>query len=154
MTGFIVIDTESNGLFDFSKPADAEGQPRMAELAMIFLNEEMEIEREYQGYVKPDGWEMTPEASAINGLTTEFLIENGKPVKEVLQIYADAIKESRAVVAFNAQHDTKICRAEFRLSGMPDLFTETPNVGDYPVLDKGSRYHLSRLRQAGREVAS
>lgn len=33
----LVIDTETNGLFDFSKPADAEGQPRLAHLAMIAM---------------------------------------------------------------------------------------------------------------------
>ena len=29
----VVIDTETSGLFDFSKPASAEGQPRMASIA-------------------------------------------------------------------------------------------------------------------------
>ena len=38
---YVVIDTETSGLFDFSKPADAEGQPRLASLAMVFLDQDM-----------------------------------------------------------------------------------------------------------------
>jgi hypothetical protein len=34
---YVIIDTEGSGLFDFSKPADAEGQPRLAQLAMIYM---------------------------------------------------------------------------------------------------------------------
>ena len=125
---FIIKDTESNGLFDFRQPADAPGQPRVAEVALLYVNDALEIEREYRAYVKPDGWEMTPEASAINGLTTEFLEANGVPIMEVLAVYSAAIVEGRAVVAFNAQHDCKQMRGELRRAGLPDLFKETRNV--------------------------
>ncbi len=125
---FAIIDTETNGLFDFKKPADAEGQPRLAELAMILVNDKLEIEAEYAGYVRPDGWEMTPEASAINGLTTDFLNEKGFPISEVLSEYQNAILEGRAIVAFNAQHDCKTMRGELRRAGLDDLFEQTKNV--------------------------
>jgi DNA polymerase-3 subunit epsilon len=125
---YVIIDTEGSGLFDFSKPADAEGQPRLAQLAMIYADAEFNIEREYSAYVKPDGWTMDPKATAINGLTDEILNEKGAPVTDVLAVYTDAIKEGRAVVAFNAQHDCKTMRAELRRAGMPDLFEETKNV--------------------------
>lgn len=32
---YLIIDTETTGLFDFSKPADGEGQPRLAQICMI-----------------------------------------------------------------------------------------------------------------------
>jgi DNA polymerase III epsilon subunit-like protein len=125
---YVIIDTEGSGLFDFSKPADAEGQPRLAQLAMIYADAEFNIEREYSAYVKPDGWTMDPKATAVNGLTDEILNDKGVPVSEVLAVYTEAIKEGRAVVAFNAQHDCKTMRAELRRAGMPDLFEETKNV--------------------------
>ena len=31
---FVVLDTETSGLFDYCKPADADGQPRLAEIAL------------------------------------------------------------------------------------------------------------------------
>lgn len=128
MTKYCVIDTEGNGLFDYSKPADAPGQPRLAELAMILLREDMSIEEEYRALVKPEGWAMAPEATAINRLTTEMLEEKGLPLGQVLDVYEQAIHEGFAIVAFNAQHDCKTMRAELRRSGRDDLFTITHNV--------------------------
>jgi DNA polymerase III subunit epsilon len=125
---YIILDCENSGLFDFSKPADAEGQPRLAELAMIYANENLEFERDYTGYVKPDGWEMSAETTAINGITNEHLAEHGLPIVEVLNVYHSAIKEGRIVIAYNAQFDLKQLRGESRRAGLDDLFETTPNV--------------------------
>jgi DNA polymerase III epsilon subunit-like protein len=126
-TKYLVIDTETTGLFNFALPADAPGQPRMASVAMIFLGEDLKVEREYAGYVQPDGWEMSAEASKINGLTTEFLKANGRPVGEALKVYTDAVDAGYVVLAFNSQYDTKILRGELRRAGIADRFENTPN---------------------------
>lgn len=132
---YLVIDTEGTGVFKFKDektgnpiPADAPGQPRLASLTMLFADEMMELEREEHFLIKPDGWEMPPEAEAVNKLATAYLLANGKPVKVALDAYTAAIKEGRVVVAHHAQHDCKQMRAELRRAGMPDLFNETPNV--------------------------
>lgn len=128
MPGYILLDTESSGLFDFKRPADAEGQPRLAELALIFLDENLIAEKEYQAFIRPDGWEMQPEATAINGLSTEFLQRHGVPVQAALAVYTQAVLTGYAVVAHNAQFDCKTMRAELRRAGMDDLFEATNNV--------------------------
>lgn len=128
MSKYVVIDTETSGLFDFSKPADAEGQPRLAQLAMIFLGEDLAEENTVELFIKPDGWELPPEASAVNGLTTEFLNEKGIPVAEALTQYAKAIDDGYIVVAFNAQYDTKIMRGEMRRAAVDDRFERAPNI--------------------------
>lgn len=125
---YLIVDTESSGLFDFSKPADAEGQPRLAHLGMLFVDESMAIEREASLYVKPDGWVMPAEAQAVNGLSMEMLAAKGIPVVEVLAQYSAAIEEGRVVVAYNAQYDCKMLRGELRRAGMPDLFDVTQNI--------------------------
>lgn len=124
----LVIDCETTGLFDFKQPADALGQPRLAHLAMIFADDDGDVLWREDFYIKPDGWSMTPEASAVNGLTDDFLAANGVPVAQVLETYAAAIRAGNVVVAFNAQYDTKVMRGEFRRIGWPDLFEETPNI--------------------------
>lgn len=131
---YAIIDTESNGLFVTKdetggvKRSDADGQPRMAAFAMILLNDDLTVQEEYTALVKPDGWSMTPEATAINGLTDEILMAQGKPIAEVMAVYSQAIKEGFAIAAFNMQHDGRQCRAEMRRCGLPDLFEATPNV--------------------------
>ena len=125
---YVIIDTETNGLFDFKKPADAEGQPRLAELAMILLDADLNVEAQHQIYIKPEGWEMTEEASKTNGLATEILMEKGRPVSEALNLYSHFVNQGRIIVAHNAQYDCKIMRGELRRAGMPDLFETTKNI--------------------------
>lgn len=125
---YMVIDTESSGLMDYKRRADAPGQPRVADFAAVLLNEKGEIEDEYQRYIFPDGWSMTTQATEVNGLTTDFLRETGHMIKEVLQWYSQRILEDRAVIAFGAQFDCKMMRSELRRAGQDDLFERTPNI--------------------------
>lgn len=127
-TRYLVIDTETSGLFDFKKPADHESQPRLAAVTMISVGADLTVEDERTLYIKPDGWEMKPDATRINGLTTEMLEDRGVPVAEALDIYALEIRRGSVVVAFNAQFDTKMLRGEMRRAGIDDLFEKTPNI--------------------------
>lgn len=145
-TRWLVIDTETNGIFQFkdkatgqSVPADAPGQPRMCSAALIFVDFHTGDYSEEKWYVQPDGWSVHDHdeasiaagkktASEVNGLTDDFLRENGVPVQQVLDRYSNAIHDNRVVSAFNAQFDCKVFRAELRRAGRPDLFDMTPNV--------------------------
>lgn len=123
---YIVCDTEGTGLFDYKLPAD--GQPRLAELSLVFANADLEVEREYTALIKPDGWVMPPETAEIHGLTQEILEEQGIPVLEALAVYQEAVAEGRVMAAHNAQHDSKQIRGELRRLGLPDEFENAPNL--------------------------
>ena len=125
---YAVIDTETSGLFDFSKPAEAEGQPRLASLAIILLDENFVETKRYDIFIKPDGWTMGAEAAAINGLTNEILNERGIPIASALSVYNVILDKGCSIVAFNAQFDTKVMRGELRRAGLPDRFETTPNI--------------------------
>lgn len=122
---YVVLDTESNGLFDYDKPAEADGQPRVAQASMIFLDPSLAEIGRFSKYVKPEGWAMTPGATKVNGLTTEFLLANGGPIGEVLDIFEAVVKAGAVVCAHNCQHDLKHMRAELRRAGRDDLFEQT-----------------------------
>jgi DNA polymerase III epsilon subunit-like protein len=125
---FVVIDCETTGLFR-DAPADAEGQPRLASLAMITVNPRLEVEAEYHALVRPDGWQMPDDISAINGLTTEMLIAGGVPVRNVLDEYFRSIViEERTVVGHNVAFDLKQMRGELRRAGMDDLRRQTESI--------------------------
>lgn len=125
---YAIIDTETSGLFDFSKPADAEGQPRLASLAIVILDDTLALVSEHKFLVKPDGWLMNPEASRVNGLTDEYLRDLGRPIAEVLDAYVALINSGHVIAAYNSQFDTKVVRGELRRAGRPDLFESTLNV--------------------------
>lgn len=124
---YAVIDTEGSGLFDYTKPADAPGQPRMAALGIILLNDELEVESRHSWLIKPDGWifDDNGEAAKKNSLTSAQLLADGVDAMEGLRMYSDAISERRIVVGFNVLHDLKTLRAEMRYKGLPDRYMET-----------------------------
>lgn len=125
---YAIVDTESTGLFDFTKPADAPGQPRLAALGIVMLADDLSVIAEHEFLVKPDGWEMPDEAGKVNGLTMERLNAEGEPVRALLQRYTTLIQEGFVIASFNCQYDAKVMRGELRRAGMPDLFEQTPNV--------------------------
>jgi len=125
---YIVADTESNGLFDYKLPADADGQPRMASLTLIYVDADLNVEREYSVYIRPDGWQMTEGSTKVNGITDEFLNEHGVPVTEALNEYSSAVDNGRIMACHNSQHDAKMLRAELRRAGMDDRFERAPNI--------------------------
>lgn len=127
-TGYMVIDTETSKLPDYGKDADHPDQPRLADFAAVLLDLNGKVEREFQRYIKPEGWTMDPGASAINGLTDEFLRSQGTHIMETLDWYASQITAGRAVVAFGAQFDCKLMRGELRRVGRDDLFDRTFNT--------------------------
>ena len=126
--GYAVIDTETSGLFDFSKPADAEGQPRLASFAAIRLDADLNEEGANEYLIKPEGWILSDEVMKINGLTMERLEKEGRPVADVLKFYSALIERGYVIVAFNSQFDCKVMRGEMRRAGVPDLFEATPNI--------------------------
>lgn len=129
---YLIIDTETNALPDYNRPAEAEGQPRLAEFCGIIVDERGDTIDEWQRYIQPgigpdgnDLWSMEPGATAINKITDEVLREKGVPVAEVLNWYkARVMFDLLPVVAFGAQFDTKIMRGELRRAEAVDCVAE------------------------------
>lgn len=136
MPRFLVLDTETSGLslpYKKGEPppaADAPGQPRLASLTVLATTPDLQIDEEasISALIRPDGWKMSPGATAVNGITDQMLEERGLPVAEVLRIYAQFIDDGWIVVAHNAQFDTKVLRGELRRAGMDDRFKQTLNI--------------------------
>ena len=125
---FCIIDTETSGLFDWSRPADAEGQPRLASLALILLRGDLSLEAEIGVLVRPEGWSMGEDAQRVHGLSNERLLKEGIPVRYALALYLTALNEGRVIVAHNTQYDTKIMRGELRRLGLPDEHERTRTI--------------------------
>lgn len=151
MTEYIIADTEGSGLFDYKKPADAPGQPRMAAAGLIMCNEALEIESEHAFLIRPDGWTFDDECEAakVNGLTHARLMAEGVDVRVPLRLYGDAIDQRRIVVGFNAPHDLKTFRAELRYVGFPDRFMQTRHL----CVMQGCRRIVDARTEAGKKKA-
>lgn len=126
---YAIIDTETNGLPNYRLPADDPGQPRLAQFAAILVDGDMNelVDGVRSFLVRPDGWDMHPDATAVNGLTTECLLADGVPIAAVLDAYERIIADGHDIIAFNARFDAKIMRGELRRAGRDDLFAKTRN---------------------------
>lgn len=148
---YLAVDTEGSGLFDYEKPADAPGQPRLAAIGMILADENL-IEQERHGFlIKPEGWTFDDhsEAAAVNGLTHSRLMDEGIPVRDALRIYGDALDARCIIIGHNILHDLKMMRAEARIAGLPDRFMETR----YICTMQGSRQIVDARTDAGKKKA-
>jgi DNA polymerase III epsilon subunit-like protein len=127
---YVVLDTETSGLMDFKKPADAPGQPRVCQIGLIFVDGDLVTEREVEHLIKPNGWSLDNncEAAKVNGLTQEKLEADGVDIRDLLREYGSAIDERRIVVGHNCSFDMKLMRAEMRFAGFPDRYMQTKSI--------------------------
>ena len=153
---YVVADTETTGLHNFSLPADADGQPRLASLALLTLGADLSIADEQSFLIKPEGWEMNPETAKIHGLTQEKLLAEGAPIADALAKYATALEAGHVIVGYNVSYDLKVMRGELRRAGLPDRFETTRSIDCMrPLTDvcripkaKGNGYKLPKLKEA------
>jgi DNA polymerase III subunit epsilon len=113
----LFFDTETSDCYQKGHP---EIQPRVASLAAIAFSDDGQHEvASYYSLIRPDGWKMNPKAARVNGLTDEFLMENGSDGKEVMLQFLNLFNQSRLAVAFNAKFDNEVISYELktRLNG-------------------------------------
>jgi DNA polymerase-3 subunit epsilon len=148
---YAIIDTEGSGLFDWKKPADAPGQPRMASLGLILVNDKFEVEEKHIWLVRPEGWIFDDHSDAAkkNGLTHAKLMAEGVDVRLPLRMVGDAIDQRRIWVGFNPTHDMKTFRAESRYVKFPDRYMQTR----YICVMQGCRHMVDARKADGGKKA-
>lgn len=153
----LFTDCEASGLFDFTKRAHEAGQPRLAQIGMIFVDGNTgEIQSRHEFLIKPRGWVMSKEAEEVTGLTTAYLEEHGGPIDEPLDLYLRAIESRRVIAGWNLRnYDMKLMRGELRRAGKEDHFMQTRSAclmqACRPVvkaLDKRGRVKAPKLEEA------
>lgn len=127
----LIPDTESTGLFDYRKRADEEGQPRIAQLAMILIEigedwSNPNVLAEQSFLIRPDGWEMPADLAEKlgHGLTQDRLLADGVPISDALDVYTALFDEAELIAGFNVEYDLKLVRGELRRLGRPDRYAE------------------------------
>ncbi len=112
---FLFFDTETTGLpKNWQAPLDdLNNWPRLVQLAWLFVDEGGKEIKGKNQIIKPEGFEIPEDASAVHGITTEKAVEEGILLNEALFEFAQAIENSKILVAHNMSFDEKIMGAEF-----------------------------------------
>lgn len=111
----IFIDTETTGKINgWNVPVeDVEKFPRLVQLGYIITDDLLNVIEEYECLLKPVGFEIPAEATAIHGIATERALAEGKDVGSELSILATWIHSCDQVIGHNVDFDADVIGAEF-----------------------------------------
>jgi DNA polymerase III epsilon subunit-like protein len=113
-----IFDTETSDVVNDKRPMGDPCQPHIASVAAVCYTDDGSRElHSVHLYIRPENWSMNPGASKVNGLTNEFLAENGIDLEVALTVLDHLFYQSRAVFAFNSQFDEKMYNIECSRKG-------------------------------------
>lgn len=115
----LIFDTETSGLPIKNAPASHPGQPRLVQLAGIVVDDLWNETASFSTLIKPDGFKIPEQASAIHGITTQRAEELGIPVIVALSVFNNLAKTVDEVWAFNSSFDELVVRGEFHRINRP-----------------------------------
>jgi len=106
----IAFDTETTGLPLFKEPSEHPDQPHIVQLAAVLFD--LDNRRELASMdviVKPEGWTIPTEVSAIHGITQEQALDVGISEATALEMLL-ALWALRPRIAHNESFDARIVR--------------------------------------------
>jgi len=112
---YLFLDVETTGLPQSWKApvSQVNNWPRIVEIAWIQADEKGNEIVSGTTILKPDGFTIPEDASSIHKVTTKIAYEKGKDRVEVLEEFADLLKQSSVLVAHNIDFDQKVVHSEF-----------------------------------------
>lgn len=117
---YLFFDTETTGLpRNWKAPVtDLNNWPRLVQLAFLNYDDNGNKISGGEFIIKPEGFTIPKDASRIHRITTERALDEGQPIKLVLEQFASLIEQANYLVAHNMPFDEKIVGAEFLRSGL------------------------------------
>lgn len=121
----IAFDFETTGLPDFAARSIDPKQPHIVEAALIYYAADG-TEIEYDRWiVRPDGWVVPPEMTAIHGISHEQAMDEGIPENEVAMMFLARIGRAELRIAHNESFDRRIARIAMSRAGYQRSLIET-----------------------------
>ena len=112
---YLFFDTETTGIpKDYKAPCtNTDNWPRLIQLGWLLTDAEGRILSEGNHIVRPDGFEIPKAASDVHGITTDFALENGKPLLDVIFAFGADLNQAECVIGHNLDYDLHIVGAEY-----------------------------------------
>ncbi len=108
----LFYDTETTGLPLFSEPSEDPRQPHIVQLAAALVDvDARKTIASIDTIIKPDGWTIPAEVSAIHGITTEHAMDVGVSESMAVGMLLELWREgARTRIGHNEQFDARILR--------------------------------------------
>lgn len=118
----LIFDTETTGLpKNWQAPlSDSDNWPRLVQLSWVMSNG---LDRqEFNFIIKPNGFIIPAEASAIHGITQEAAEAQGVDLAFALALFRACVNVADRIVAHNLSFDRAIVGAEYYRLGLGQSF--------------------------------
>lgn len=125
----LFIDTETSGLpKKWNRPyTETDNWPYAVQVSWLIYTTEGQLLQQRNFYIKNKDITISASAQQIHHITYEFLNENGKDRKEVLQLLAeDLTKYYPLVIGHFVELDIHVLGAEFYRAGMDNPLLQLP----------------------------
>ena len=118
---YLFFDTETTGLpKKWGAPlTDLDNWPRMIQVAWLLYDKDGKKIAEQEYVIKPQGFIIPQEATNVHGISTEKALKEGVPLVQTLKEFANALNQSKFLIAHNMSFDEKIIGAEFLREKIP-----------------------------------
>lgn len=127
---YLVFDTETTGLprtagfaryYSAKKETHKYDSSRVIQLAWSMHNNTThEKIKDNSFYIYDSSYVISPESTAIHGITQEKCKSDGKPFGEVMKLFIDDVKTCDLIIAHNIPFDFNVILAELYRRGMND----------------------------------
>ncbi len=105
-----ILDTETTGLPAWNDPSDAPHQPHLVEVAAILFDDQGKEQDRFSAIIKPEGWVIPPDVTALHGITHEMAMDVGISEAEALEGFLAIHARADIRVAHGANFDDRIIR--------------------------------------------
>ena len=146
----LFFDTETTGTpRNYKAPVtDSYNWPRLVQLAWLMVDKDGNILKQKSVIIKPDGFSIPSDASAMHGITTERAQREGRPLNEILNEFMLDLSLAIQVVGHNIDFDMHIVSAElYRMNLDYNLLMDKPSTctmkssTDYCAIPQQNNYY-------------
>ncbi len=112
---YLFLDTETTGVpKNWKAPVNRlDNWPRLVQIAWILNDSEGRLISSKESIIKPNNFKIPLEASNVHGITTEYAIETGTNLKDILIEFESVCLEANYLIAHNINFDSKLIGSEF-----------------------------------------
>ncbi|MGK7045366.1 3'-5' exonuclease [Pseudomonas aeruginosa] len=105
-----IFDFETTGIPEWKLPSEDPCQPHIVEVAALLCDVAGNTIDRFEAIVRPNGWEITPEMTAIHGISHEQAMDVGISEAEALEGFLCDQRPRSCRAAHNISFDDRITR--------------------------------------------
>lgn len=126
----LFFDTETTGLpKDWNAPVEQlDNWPRLVQIAWQVYDSNGNLLEEHDYVIKPVGFIISIEASAVHKITTEKALKIGVDLLTILKVFSSSVKSCDLLVAHNYSYDYSIMGSELLRNGLENILKDKEHI--------------------------